>query len=87
MKRQLFRNVRTHVLAAFTEAERTYYGPDWVPGGGEVTEPFKPTARADVCAGCHHTIDPTTCGCGSPITHSAWEGHAPRPMGCDCGRA
>lgn len=43
-------------------------------------------ARREVCAGCGKEIDPETCGCGSPIDHSAWEGHSPIPMGCECGR-
>jgi hypothetical protein len=38
------------------------------------------------CMGCNREVDLTTCGCGSPINHSPWEGHTPRPMGCDCGR-
>lgn len=39
-----------------------------------------------LCPGCGNEIDPEWCHCGSPITHSAWEGHAPVPMGCDCFR-
>jgi len=42
--------------------------------------------RREVCEGCGNLIDPNTCGCGSPIDHSSWEGHQPVPMGCDCMR-
>lgn len=42
--------------------------------------------RREVCSGCGQEIDPDTCGCGLPITHSGWEGHSPIPMGCDCFR-
>lgn len=39
-----------------------------------------------ICDGCDKEIDPDTCGCGSPIDHSRYEGHSPVPMGCDCQR-
>jgi hypothetical protein len=43
--------------------------------------------RREICEGCGNMIDPDTCGCGDSIDHPAMAyGHAPIPMGCDCGR-
>lgn len=42
-----------------------------------------------VCSGCKQEIDPDYCHCGGRIDqHSPMnDGHAPVPMGCQCGRS
>lgn len=39
------------------------------------------------CTGCNCEIDTDTCHCGTAMgKHSAYDGHSPVPMGCECCR-
>lgn len=42
-----------------------------------------------ICSGCKQEIDPDYCHCGGRVDqHNPMnDGHAPIPMGCQCGRA
>lgn len=66
-------------------------------GGGKVIMRWKVTREQIMkglstttslhCTGCGNEIDPDVCHCGDPMkSHSAYCGHTPVPIGCDCGR-
>lgn len=49
--------------------------------------PQQADSRQTICNGCGSIIDPDVCMCGDYIKNHLLEaGHAPVPMGCDCGR-